>query len=109
VAAAFLLTCFIFLIKGKDRLAFLFAGLAIMTKQHTLFAVGMMVIVCKQYMNWRRLLTNCAITAGVVAAISLPFMVTGNFTPISILFYWRDREPAIHPRCVLHSAAWGPG
>jgi hypothetical protein len=79
VAAAFLLTCFIFLIKGKDRLAFLFAGLAVMTKQHTLFAVGMMVIVCKQYMNWRRLLTNCAITAGVVAAISLPFMVTGNF------------------------------
>ena len=36
VAAAFLLACVIFLIKGKDRLAFLFAGLAVMTKQHTL-------------------------------------------------------------------------
>ena len=38
VAAAFLLTCVILLMKGKDRLAFVFAGLAIMTKQHT--AVG---------------------------------------------------------------------
>jgi Glycosyltransferase family 87 len=79
IAAAFLLTAIIFLLKGKDRLAFLFAGLAIMTKQHTLIAVGMMVIVCKQSMSWRRLLTNCAVTAGVVAAISLPFLVTGNF------------------------------
>jgi hypothetical protein len=79
IAAAFLLTSIILLLKGKDRLAFLFAGLAIMTKQHTLIAVGMMVIVCKQSMSWRRLLTNCAITAGVVAAISLPFVVTGNF------------------------------
>jgi hypothetical protein len=79
IAAAFLLTSITLLLKGKDRLAFLFAGLAIMTKQHTLIAVGMMVIVCKQSMSWSRLLTNCAITAGVVAAVSLPFLVTGNF------------------------------
>ena len=68
VAAAFLLTCVILLMKGKDRLAFVFAGLAIMTKQHTLVAVAMIVIVCARYMNIRRLLTNCAITAGVIAA-----------------------------------------
>ena len=43
VAAAFLLTCVIFLMKGKDRLAFVFAGLAIMTKQHTAVAVAMIV------------------------------------------------------------------
>ena len=79
VAAAFLVTCIIFLIKGKDRLAFLFAGLAIMTKQHTLLAVVMIAIVCSKYMNVRRLLTNCAITAGVIAVISVPFIVTGNF------------------------------
>ena len=79
IAAAFLLACVILLIKGKDRLAFVFAGLAIMTKQHTLFAVGMMVIVCMRNMKWRRLLTNCAITVGVIAVISLPFLVTGNF------------------------------
>lgn len=79
VAAAFLVTCIIFLIKGKDRLAFLFAGLAIMTKQHTLLAVAMIAIVCSRYMNIRRLLTNCAITAGVIAVISVPFIVTGNF------------------------------
>jgi len=79
VAAAFLLTCVILLTKGKDRLAFLFAGLAVMTKQHTLIAVAMIAIVCAQYMNIRRLLTNCAITAGVIVAFSIPFLVTGNF------------------------------
>ena len=79
VAAAFLLACVIFLIKGKDRLAFVFAGLAVMTKQHTAIAVAMIVIVCTRYMNMRRLLTNCAITAGVIAIISIPFLVTGNF------------------------------
>ena len=78
VAAAFLLACVIFLIKGKDRLAFLFAGLAVMTKQHTLIAIGMMIIVCTRYMNMRRLLTNCAIFAGVIALFSLPFLLTGN-------------------------------
>ena len=79
VAAAFLLTCVILLIKGKDRLAFAFAGLAVMTKQDTLFAVAMITIVCTRYMNLRRLITNCAVTAGVIALISLPFCVTGNF------------------------------
>ena len=79
VAAAFLLACVIFLIKGKDRLAFLFAGLAVMTKQHTLIAVAMIAIVCARYMDIRRLLTNCAITAGVIVAFSIPFLVTGNF------------------------------
>ena len=79
VAAVFLLTFVILLIKGKDRLAFLFAGLAVMTKQHTLIAVGMVVIVCARYMNIRRLLTNCAVTAGVIAVFLLPFLVRGNF------------------------------
>ena len=79
VAAAFLLTSVILLFKGKDRLAFLFAGLAVMTKQHTLIAVVMMVIICSRHMNFRRLLTNCAITAGVIALFSVPFCVTGNF------------------------------
>jgi uncharacterized membrane protein len=78
IAAAFLLAFVILLLKGKDRLAFVFAGLAVMTKQHTLLAVVMIVIVCARAMNFKRLLQNCAITAGVVAAISIPFMVTGN-------------------------------
>jgi hypothetical protein len=79
IAATFLLACIILLIKGKDRLAFLFAGLAVMTKQHTLIAVAMIAIVCTRYMNIRRLITNCAITAGVIALFSIPFCVTGNF------------------------------
>ena len=104
IAAAFLLTSIILLIKGKDRLAFLFAGLAIMTKQHTLIAVGMMVIVCKRSMSWRRLLTNCAITAGVVAAISLPFVVTGNFYAYLRAIVMPGRGPVTSRRYVSVSA-----
>ena len=81
VAAAFLLTCVILLMKGKDRLAFVFAGLAIMTKQHTAVAVALIVIICARNMNLKRLLTNCAITASVVALISIPFLATGNLIP----------------------------
>ena len=88
IAAAFLLLCVILLIKGKDRLAFVAAGLAVMTKQDTLFAVAMIALVCARYMNMRRLITDCAIVAGVVAAISIPFCVTGNFVAYarSIIF-----------------------
>lgn len=78
VAAAFLLAFVILLMKGKNKLAFVFAGLAIMTKQHTLLAVGMVVIVCARNMKFKQLLINCAIAAGVIAAISIPFVVTGN-------------------------------
>jgi hypothetical protein len=79
VAAAFLLTCVILLVKGKDRMAFLFGGLAVMTKQDTLFAVAMIVMVCSQYMNFRRLFVDCVIAAGVVVVLSIPFCITGNF------------------------------
>jgi hypothetical protein len=88
IAAAFLLTFVVLLQKGKDRLAFVFAGLAVMTKQHTLAAVALVLIVCARTMNFKRLLPNVAIFAGVVAVISVPFIVTGNLVPYarSILF-----------------------
>jgi hypothetical protein len=80
VAAAFLLASVILLEKGKDRLAFVFAGLAVMTKQHTLIPVAFMIAASARKMGWRRLLSNCAILAGVVLAFSIPFLVTGNFS-----------------------------
>ena len=81
IAAAFLLASVIMLMRGKDKLAFLLAGLTVLTKQHTFLAVGMMLIICVRYMNKRRLLTNCAIFVGVIAVFSLPFLLTGNFLP----------------------------
>jgi uncharacterized membrane protein len=79
IAAAFLLASLVMLERGRDRLAFLFAGLAILTKQHALLAVAMMLAVCLKRMRWRRLAGNVAIIAGIVAAFSIPFLLTCNF------------------------------
>lgn len=79
IAAAFLLASIIMLIKAKEKLAFLLAGLAVMTKQHTLIAVAMMIIISVRYMTKRRLITNLAVLGGVIAVISIPFLITGNF------------------------------
>ena len=106
IAAAFLLACVILLIKGKDRLAFLFAGLAVMTKQHTLIAVVMIAIVCTRYMNIRRLITNCAITAGVIALFSIPFCITGNFIAYARSIIFAGSSPGYQdPLCFSFSGS----
>jgi hypothetical protein len=79
IAAAFLVAAVIMLIKNKDMLAFFLAGLAVMTKQHTLAAIAMMVIVCARTMKFSRLAVNCLIMCGVAVVLSVPFLVTGNF------------------------------
>jgi hypothetical protein len=79
IAAAFLLASIILLGRGRDRLAFLLAGLAFMTKQHTLASLVVMAAILVRQMNWKRLAGNVAIFAGVVVAFSIPFLLTGNF------------------------------
>jgi hypothetical protein len=79
IAAVFLLAAVILLEKGKDGLAFLLAGLAIMTKQHTFIPVAMMIAISARDRNWRRLIKNCTILAEVVIILSTPFLLTGNF------------------------------
>ena len=107
VAAAFLLTCVILLMKGKDRLAFVFAGLAIMTKQHTAAAVVLIVIICARNMNFKRLLTNCAITAGVIAVISIPFLVTGNLIPYARSIFIAGSPPGYQDPLVFAFSGLG--
>ncbi len=80
VAAAFLLASIILLERGRDRLAFLLAGLAVMTKQHTLIPIAVMAVIFARQMNWQRLASNFAIFSGVVIVISIPFLLTGNFS-----------------------------
>ncbi len=106
IAVAFLLTFVILLTKGKDRLAFVFAGLAVMTKQHTLIPVIMIAIVCARNMNIRRLFTNCAITAGVIALISIPFCVTGNFIAYARSIIFAGVSPGYQdPLCLSFSGS----
>ncbi len=80
VAAALLLAAIVLLEQNRDRLAFLLAGLAVMTKQHTLIPVAAMAVIFARQMGWRRLAGNLAILAGVVIVISIPFLITGNFS-----------------------------
>jgi hypothetical protein len=78
IAAALLLASVILLLKGKDRVAFLAAGLAVMTKQHTLLPIALMLVISARHLARRRLLIDCSILAGVIILISIPFLVTGN-------------------------------
>ncbi len=93
IAAALLLASVIMIIKGKDRLAFLFAGLAIMTKQHTFFAVAMIAIICLRQMTRSRIITNCAIAAGVAAVLSIPFLITGNLASYARALFLPGSQP----------------
>jgi hypothetical protein len=78
IAAALLLASVILLERGNDRWAFGIAALAVLTKQHVFIPVLLMAAVGLRNLGWRRMLQNAGIFAGVAAAFSLPFLVTGN-------------------------------
>jgi hypothetical protein len=78
IATAFLLASVILLMRGRDRWAFVLAGLAVMTKQHTLIAVAMMVVICARSMGRRRLITDCLIGLGVGVVLLGPFLWNGS-------------------------------
>jgi uncharacterized membrane protein len=88
IAAVLLLVSLIMLLRGRDRLGFVFAGLAIITKQHTAIPVILMIAALARKMDKRRLLTNCAIIAGIFLVTSIPFIFDGNLGPYlrSVLF-----------------------
>jgi uncharacterized membrane protein len=80
VAAVFLLASVILFARGKNWPAFVFAGLAVLTKQHTALAVLLMLVVLARQLDRRQFLTGCAILAGMGIIISVPFLLTGNFS-----------------------------
>jgi hypothetical protein len=88
IAAALLLISLILLLRGRDRWGFVFAGLAILTKQHAAIPALLMIAVVGRNISKRRLLENCAILAGVFVVFSLPFIFNGNLVNYgrSVLF-----------------------
>jgi len=93
IAAAFLLAAVILLERGRDRLAFLLAGLAVMTKQHTLVPLAVMAVIFARQLNWPRLAGNFAVFAGVVIVISIPFLLTGNFSAYASSIFLPGQAP----------------
>jgi len=79
IAAALLLASLIMLERRKDWLAFLLAGLAAMTKQHTAIPIVVMAVISARHIPKRRLLTDCLIFLAVFVFLSIPFLLTGNF------------------------------
>jgi len=79
IAGALLLASVIMLARGADRWAFLLAALAVMTKQHTLASVAVMVVISVRHCVRRRILTNFLIGAGAMVLLSFPFLLTGNW------------------------------
>lgn len=93
IAAAFLLASVILMVKGRDRLGFIFAGLAILTKQHTALPVLLMIAVLARQMPRRRLVSGCAIMAGMAMAVSLPFIVNGNLASYARAVFFPAQAP----------------
>jgi Gpi18-like mannosyltransferase len=93
VAAALLLAAIVLLEQNRDRLAFLIAGLAVMTKQHTLIPVAAMAVIFARQTGWRRLGGDLAILAGVVVVFSTPFLFTGNFAAYARSLLLPGQEP----------------
>jgi hypothetical protein len=93
VAAVFLLAAVILLQKGKDGPAFLLAGLAVMTKQHTFIPVVMMLAIIARGKDWRKLLRNGAILVEVGLILSIPFLLTGNFVSYARSIFLPGQAP----------------
>ncbi len=78
IAAAFMLAAIVLLERGIDIPGFLCAGLAVMTKQHTLLGLALVLLISFRTMERRRFMTGLGVMLALMAAISLPFIFNGN-------------------------------
>lgn len=94
IAAAFLLASVIAFERRRDKLAFLLAGLALMTKQHTFIPIVLMLAVSARYINKRRFVSNCFILFATVVLLSIPFLLTGNLYSYAHSLFLPGQAPA---------------
>jgi hypothetical protein len=93
IAVAFLIASLLMFERGKNWLAFLLAGLAVMTKQYTIIPAAMMVLIAARQMSKRQILAGGSIIAGLVIILSVPFLVTGNFYPYARSLFMPGWQP----------------
>ncbi len=106
IAAALLLASVIVLARGKDKWAFVFAALAMMTKQHALASVAVMVVVSARHFGKGRLRADFLIAIGVVMALSVPFMLSGSFFGYMRAVFLPEAASAYqHPLCFVFSGS----
>jgi hypothetical protein len=107
IAAAFLLASVILFEQGKDRLAFVLAALAAMTKQHAIIPVVVMVVISARHIPKRRLISDCLIFVGIVVLLFVPFLVTAVPSLFTALF--SGNFDAFTPYARLLFPGWAPG
>ena len=94
IAAVLLMASLAMFLRGRDRPGFILAGLAVMTKQHAaLPALFMVTVVCRQ-ISFRRFIADCGIVAAIAVAMSIPFVLDGNFIPYVRAVLLPAQQPA---------------
>jgi hypothetical protein len=81
IAAVFLVAALIMLVKHRDWLAFLMAGLAITVKQHTLIPIAGMMAASLNFYRRSELIKKCLVFIMPIIILSIPFLLTGNLVP----------------------------
>ncbi len=106
IAAALLLASVILLARGNDKWAFVLAALAMMTKQHTLAAIAVMVVISARHLSRRQFRTDFLIAGGVVTALSVPFLLDGNLHGYVQSVFLPGAAPAYqYPLCFAFSGS----
>jgi len=78
IAAGLLLASVLAFERDKFKLAFILAGLALMTKQYMLLPVVVILAVYARDLGKRKAVSGSALLAGTAAVISVPFLVFGD-------------------------------
>lgn len=80
LAAAFLIASLIMVVKQRDGLAFVFAGLALTIKQHAFILIAGLLAVDFHLYRWSSMVRKGIILTAPFAALSIPFLMNGNLT-----------------------------
>ena len=93
IAAAFLLASVVLFEKRRNKPAFLLAGLAFMTKQHTLMALAPIFAISVRRLGWRQFLRDSSIFLAVATLLSVPFLLSGNLLSYTHSIFLPGQEP----------------
>ena len=93
IAAAFLLASVLLFGKRMNKPAFLLAGLAFMTKQHTLMALTPVMAITVRRLSWRQFLRGFVMFLAVAMSLSIPFLLSDNLLSYARSVFLPSQEP----------------
>ncbi len=97
LAVAFMIASFLLFERHRYRLGFIFAALAVLTKQHTLIPLMLMVLANAQALGKKELFKGLIASTSAVILVSLPFLATGNIYEYFRLVLFPGPQPGYDP------------